>query len=494
VFRPAGEKGVTAITLVVSDGQLSTTNQFLVTVADPYVLAVTPIADQNIPENGTRTVPFTVLGSETGNVSVSALAETAGVLSEIVVEGSGTAWVAHLAAVAGANGSTVVTITASDEFGSGVRSFTTSIVPVDDPPVIAPIADVTTFANISAIVRVGVTDPDTALSAIEFTWASSNPALINSVLFALTGDTLIATVIPVRDQLGQASLTIFANDGTTKVGRPFLLTVSERPNEPATLAPIADQETFANIPAFVRLNITDPDTVISDLLITAGASNSDLIQSVVPALGLDGSAILNIRPKRDATGISAIQVSVNDGKTTVTRSFILTVKAAPNEAPVLGAIADQTLEINTPASVDLVLSDVDTAIADLIVIGDVSNGSVLRPVQVSNTGTAVKIRLVPVTDASGTTAVTITVDDGSNKVTRTFAVTIKAAAAPQLATPKITALPDGSRLIQITWEGGGELEWAPSANGPWTKTGNTSGNYAETISGGAKLFRVARRI
>jgi subtilisin-like proprotein convertase family protein len=454
IFRPAGEKGVTAVTVVATDGELSVTEQLLITVSDPYTLTVTPIADQTVAENGTKTVPFTVLGSETGNVTAVAVVETDGVLSGARVEGSGTSWVLFLTAAPGANGSTLITVTANDEFGGGSTTFTASIIPVDDPPSIAPIADVATFANINAIVRTTVADPDTALSSLEFTWASSNPTLVRSVLFALNGDTLIATVIPNRDELGQASLTLFVSDGTTKVGRPFLLTVSERPNEAPTLDPVADQETFANIPAFVRLTITDPDTAITDLQITGSAANTDLIQSVIPAIGSDGSVILNIRPKRDQVGQSAILVSVNDGKTTVNRSFILTVKTVPNEAPVIAEVADQTTDVNTPLVVELTVTDPDTALADLIVSGDVSNSAVLRPVQASNDGTTIRVRLVPVTDATGVSAVTVTIDDGANKVTRSFAVTVKTAAAPEVAIPVLTVAPDGTRSITVTWENG----------------------------------------
>jgi hypothetical protein len=99
---------------------------------------------------------------------------------------------------------------------------------------------------------------------------------------------------------------------------------------------------------------------------------------------------------------------------------------------------------------------------------------------------------VPVTDATGVSAVTVTIDDGANKVTRTFAVTVKTAAAPEVAIPVLTVAPDGTRSITVTWENGGELEWATSAAGPWTKTGNTTGSYTEVVSAGAKLFRIVR--
>jgi hypothetical protein len=48
-------------------------------------------------------------------------------------------------------------------------------------------------------------------------------------------------------------------------------------------------------------------------------------------------------------------------------------------------------------------------------------------------------------------------------------------------------------IIQLVFKGG-ELESAPTVSGPWTGTGNSSGNYSEAIAGlGAKFYRVHHR-
>jgi hypothetical protein len=318
---------------------------------------------------------------------------------------------------------------------------------------------------------------------------------VSSILFAVTEDSVVATVIPVRDMLGDASVTIFVSDGTTKVGRPFLFRVINPPNDPPTLGSIADQTTFKNVPAFVRLNITDPDTAVSDLTITAVAANTTLVQSAIAALGTDGSVILNIRPRADQTGQSSIQVTVNDGANTVTASFILTVSEPPNDPPVLGAIADQNTDVNKSINLSLSVSDPDTAVADLTFSSTVSNPSVIRLVGFSNDGTNVRGLITPQTDAAGVSTVTISVSDGKTTVSQTFAVNVKSAAPPRISQPTTTTNPDGTTVISIAWENGGELETAPSASGPWTKTGNTSGFYSETVAAGSvKFFRISRAL
>lgn len=490
-FRPTGEKGSTGARVIAFDGTSATTNSFLVTVGEPYTLRFSPIADQNIPENGQKVVPFTVLGSETGNIQVTVSIGNPSVIREVVLDGSGISWSATIRTVTGANGTSKITLSATDEFGVGTDEFEVSIVPVDDPPTIAPIADVTTFKNINAIVRTTVADNDTPLTALEFSWASSNPDLVRGILFSLVDNTLVAVVTPQRDQIGVASVTIFVNDGANKVGRPFLLRVENPPNLPPVLSAIPDQSTFVNVPAFVRLSVTDPDTEISALKIEATASNSKLVRTVISSLGTDGTAVLNVQLVRDQVGQSSIQVSVNDGATTVSRSFILTVNERPNEAPVLAAIPDQTTDVNVPLVVTLGLTDPDTAIADLTLEGSASNAGVIQSVAFSNDGAVVKATVTPVKDATGLSTVTITVKDGKNTVSRTFAVNVEATAPPQLSAPTLTRNPDGSLTVTVTWQNGGELEWASSPTGPWTKTGNKTGTYSEPATG-IKYFRVTR--
>jgi hypothetical protein len=109
----------------------------------------------------------------------------------------------------------------------------------------------------------------------------------------------------------------------------------------------------------------------------------------------------------------------------------------------------------------------------------------------SNDGAVVKATVTPVKDATGLSTVTITVKDGKNTVSRTFAVNVEATAPPQLSAPTLTRNPDGSLTVTVTWQNGGELEWASSPTGPWTKTGNKTGTYSEPATG-IKYFRVTR--
>jgi len=59
-----------------------------------------------------------------------------------------------------------------------------------------------------------------------------------------------------------------------------------------------------------------------------------------------------------------------------------------------------------------------------------------------------------------------------------------------LVGPAITGTACSNGELKITFKGG-ELQTAPSVNGPWTDTGNGSGQYTALVAGGgAKFFRV----
>lgn len=58
--------------------------------------------------------------------------------------------------------------------------------------------------------------------------------------------------------------------------------------------------------------------------------------------------------------------------------------------------------------------------------------------------------------------------------------------------PKITLGATVNGTLNLTWINGGQLETAPTVQGPWTGTGDSDGSYSEVISegAGAKFYRV----
>jgi hypothetical protein len=318
------------------------------------------------------------------------------------------------------------------------------------------------------------------------TWSSADPSLVRSITFGSVGTTLIATVRPQTDAVGTTSVTIFADDGTSKVGQSFSLEVY---NEGPQLDPIPDQTTKVNVPVTLTLGVRDVDTPLADLVFTGSSSNPSLVSGVAVSTE-SGAAVATVSLVANAEGSAVVTIKVSDGTTESSQSFTLTVV---DEPPVLGAIADQTTTANTPVVITLDVSDPDTALSALVFSSSTSNTNLVAGVTVDvTTGSAVAtVNLVE--DATGVATVTIRVSDGRTQVSQTFALQVVAdETEPQLAVPTLSVV-DGVLTINLTWEHGGELEYADSAIGPWMRTGNTSGSFSEPAAQGSRVYRVVRR-
>lgn len=392
VFRSSGDQGQAFVTVVVDDGTTNTTQIISVVVGPPYELTVSAIADQTMVENESpRTVAFTVVGSTSGNVTVESANDNSALINRVSIGGTGTNLTATITLNPAQSGESLITITATDDLGGvGSSVFKVTVLKGNKPPVLAPIPPQQGRPNVTTVVPLTVTDEDTALDNLIFTSVNSDASIVRNVIFGRNSTgAFVANVVPVRDAIGQVTITIRVSDGSTTVSQAFVLTISENP---PTLAPIADQTTFANEPVEILLNVQDQDTPVAELVFSATTSNPSVIAGV-------------------------------------------------------------TFDVS---------------------------------------GSTVKATVNPVTDATGIATVTITVKDTVNTVSQTFAVSVEEAVPPTIAVPTITTNPDGSKTLTLTWTNGGELEWAPAADGPWTGTGNTSGTYTETVTGGSRMFRIKR--
>jgi hypothetical protein len=241
------------------------------------------------------------------------------------------------------NGQGAVVIQVSDGTATASSAFPLTVTPVDDPPVVAPIADVTTPEDVEATVNVSVTDIDTDAAKLVFTGASPNPTLISRVTLAPKGYEATATISLVANATGKAPVTISVSDGTTKVDTTFQVTV-EAVNDAPVLSPIADQTTYQNTPISVPLVVTDVDNVLSQLTFTGVGADPAIVSGVT--FSVSGSQVsANVALVKDASGETTVTINVSDGAATDTETFKLTVKLDPPK------ITSITLIAGTPRKV-----------------------------------------------------------------------------------------------------------------------------------------------
>ena len=138
----------------------------------------------------------------------------------------------------------------------------------------------------------------------------------------------------------------------------------------------------------------------------------------------------------NGVGTAIVTVTVTDGGTSnniVTRTFTVTVNAV-NQPPTLNAISNLTLSKNAglqTVNLSGITSGATNEIQTLTVTA-VSSNLTLIPnptVNYTNPNTNGTLTFTPVTNATGTATIAVTVNDGqaqSNTITRTFTVTINA--------------------------------------------------------------------
>ena len=195
------------------------------------------------------------------------------------------------------------------------------------------------------------------------------------------------------------------------------------------------------------------------LTVTAVSSNPSLIPApTVTYTSPNTGGTLSLAPALNANGTATITVQVNDGQplnNTVSRTFTVTVNPV-NQPPTLNSISNYTVEKNAGAQTVL-LSGISSGAANEIQTLKVTAVSGNRKlvgtptVVYTSPGTTGSLLFKPMTNVTGTTTLTVTVNDGArsnNLVQKTFTVTIvngvqaqTAALIQTLVAPMVQSMP-----------------------------------------------------
>jgi hypothetical protein len=297
------------------------TNSFALTVTPSLPPVIAAIADQVTTANVPASVPLSVTSpaAAVSNLTFTANADPA-LVSKVSFAINGSAVVATVTPALNQVGTTVVTVTASDGITNASRSFNLAI-NRPAPPVLGAISDQATKRNRSLSVGLNVTDTAMPLSGLSLN-ATADPTLVSGVSFSNDGTKIAATLNLVQNAIGSTLVTIFVSDGFTIVSNSFSLTVTN--TIPPTLAAIADQTTTANKPVSITLNVSSPDTVLTNLTFAGTTTNSALVSGIAFAYnGTNEVATINLVSGK--TGDATISISVSDGFATDSKSFALHV-------------------------------------------------------------------------------------------------------------------------------------------------------------------------
>ena len=230
--------GSATITVAVSDGTGTTSTTFVVTVNPavinnpPTISAVAATAtDEDTP---TPPIAFTVNDLETAadSLTVTGSSSNQAVVADsgIVFGGSGTDRTVTVTPVLNASGSATITVTVSDGTSTTSTTFLLTVNPVNDPPTISVISNISMTTGTSIVVAFTVGDVESGPSHLSVTAASDTPLVIPNTSASLSlggsGPNRKLTITPAPLAVGSATITVTVSDGTSTVQQSFLVTVT----------------------------------------------------------------------------------------------------------------------------------------------------------------------------------------------------------------------------------------------------------------------------
>lgn len=456
-FTPGKTSGSATITVTVDDGQLTNnifSRSFVVSVNlanQPPTLA--SLSDMIINEDaGEQLLMITGIssgsGSESQTLKVTATSSNPKLIPNPTVSyfSPNTMGVLSFTPQGNAYGTATISVTVDDGYAINntiTRSFQVTVQPVNDPPSLNAIGNITINENAGAQVinLVAISAGPNENQPLTVTATSSDPNLIPNpaVNYASPNDYGTLTFTPATNAFGSATITVTVDDGQdfqNVFSRSFTVVVNPV-NQPPTLAPLADV-TFDRNAGEVAVALSGISSGAANenqtLAVTAFSSNPSVVLNPTVNYASPGSTGTLVLKPGAASGTATITVTVNDGQAAnnlFSRSFEVTVSAA-NFPPTLSALPDLTIPEDAGLQTVQLLgisSGSPNENQRLTITAVSSNPAlILNPVLAySSPVTSGTLSFIPVANAFGTATITVTVDDGAafnNSTSRSFNVIV----------------------------------------------------------------------
>ena len=358
-------------------------------------------------------------------------------------------------------GTATITVTVTDAGGKRASdTFGLVVTSINDLPSISDVGDLVAPANLPVEAAFTIGDIETAPNDLVVRGTSSNQQLVpdSNIIISASGSSRIVTLTPRVNESGTAVITLTVSDQDGgKASDTFLLSVDPE-NALPTLTDLSDVVIDEDTPATVTFSVGDAETAPEDLLVTASSSNPTLVPNAnFNIVGSGAVRTLTIVPGTNESGIAKIRVSVADAQgATATKGFTLTVKPL-NDLPTISDIYDQTItEGMAQVEYAFTIGDVDTPLENLHLIGTSLNEALVRPEDVSFTGTGAsrKVVLRPLPDQFGKSLIVVVIaEDDDNFEYDTFELTVLPVNhAPSFSRgPDVTILEDAGRQSFPNW-------------------------------------------
>ncbi len=458
VVPQSGKFGQSTIEVAVSDGELTTTTSFVLTVnekvEEPVNTAPTiaNIADKTIEQDGQLgPIAFSIGDQETNasQLSVSGSSDNQSLVenANITFGGSGSQRTLTIVPETGQYGETTINVTVSDGELSATISFILGVTQKDEEPIntapsISAIADQeveqdTQFGPLSF--SIADQETDAAQLTVEASSNDQNIVKNNKISIDGSGSQRTISIQPENGKYGKVTVTLLVSDGALDSKEEFVLNVLEKVEEPINTAPtiteVVDQETDQDIDLGpIPFTVGDQESDAIGLVVTASSSNQSVVSNAnLSITGFGAEKSLYISPNSEAYGSTSITLMVSDGELTSSTTFDLDVNEVvsggdPGIAPIIGNISNQFAASGTVVGpISFFVDDDYTPVQDLVVTGYSNNSSLVHASQItfSGSGNERQLTINPNANKSGRAIITIEVSDGTKKASTSFFLTVK---------------------------------------------------------------------
>jgi hypothetical protein len=363
VVPAANRFGTATITVTVSDGALSATRTFLLTVTavnDPPVIARTPTA-ASVAAGSSAQTTVTVTDVDTAGSALALSTSSSNTtllpnanieVSVVTTAANSRTFLVTMTPAAGGAGAATVTINALDGGPAASTTFALTV-SVLAPTVTTP-APQSTPEDTPVAVGFTVGDPDTPLAALTVQASSSNAAVVPAAGLAVSGAgaSRTVTIAPAANATGSATITLTVGDGASTATTSFAVTVTPV-NDPPLFAPgvPVSVSTLVSTPAAFQVTVSDPDTAGVSLTLAGVTTNAAVLANAGIAIApLSSTAAtrtfaVTLTPVAGATGSGGVSLTAGDAQASVLRAVLLSVTSTPGapDAPTtLNATADGT--------------------------------------------------------------------------------------------------------------------------------------------------------
>ncbi len=361
---------------------------------------------------------------------------------------------------------------------SNVFDFEIEVLPVNDAPTINALADrtinddngQTLFVNFDNVTA----GPNEAGQNITVTASSGNQSLIQTVEVIYTPNQSVGLLrmetIPERDGITTITVTVKDDGGTANGGTDtkvitFDVTVLGVNSAP-TLDFISDinlLEDFEPTPVRLR-NIRDGDDGDQEITITTTSSNPALIPD--PTINYvqgetEGTLIYEPVPGQNGTATITVTVkddggTANGGEDTYQVTFEISILGL-NDRPTVDAVADTSM-LEDADDLIILLTGITDGDADeeqkMTITATSSRPEIIPDPEViyDSVSTTAELTLVPAPNISGTTTITVTIQDDGGSIVRgqedTRVISFEVRVIPVNDAPTINEITNTIRLLE----------------------------------------------